>query len=99
MAQFQVVAVGKRTGTRFPILAPHDSWIAAEWHRALCEATYPDETYEIDGAYADGETIPWTQNVDGVADLGYPASEVADIQTWATETVARRRNATPERTP
>jgi hypothetical protein len=98
MAKFQVVAVGQRTGLRSPVLKPHDSWIGAEWHRALCAATYPEEVYEIDGAYGNGDAIPWTQNVDGVTDLGYPAEEVAEIRTWALENVARR-NATLERTP
>jgi hypothetical protein len=90
MAKFQVVAVGRRTGLRSPVLKPHDSWIGAEWHRALCEATYPDETYQIDADCG-------AQNVDGVTDLGYPAQEVAEIRTWAVGHVARR-NATLERT-
>ncbi len=91
MASFQVVAVGRRTGTRFPIRDPHGSWIAAEWHRAACAASFPEEVYSIDACYADGESIPWTRDVDGVRDLGYPQEEVDSIREWGLEHVARQR--------
>ncbi len=87
MATIQVVAVGQRTGQRFPILAPHENFKSALFHRTNCALTFTDETYEIDILLADGT---WRQNITG-EDLGYPASEIDSVIQGATDFVARRQ--------
>ncbi len=87
MAAIQVVAVGHRAGTRFPILSPHENFKSALFHRTNCALTFPDETYEIDILRNDGT---WCTNITG-EDLGYPASEIASVIQGATDFVARRQ--------
>ena len=76
MAQFQVVAVGQTTGTRFFVRDVWGSFLDAEWHRKRCLAAWPDEKYQIDMVLADGSV---RHNVDGVRDLGYSSAEIADV--------------------
>ncbi len=87
MATLQVVAVGQRTGTRFPILAPHANFKSALFHRTNCALTFTDETYEIDILLDDGT---WRTNITG-EDLGYPSAEIASVVQGATDFVARRQ--------
>lgn len=90
MAAFQVVAVGQRTGQRFPVRDVHGSFKEAEFHRALCAVTFPDEVYEVDMTSGRGGVL---ENVDGAEDLGYPPHEIESVRERARELAARRRFA------
>ncbi len=86
MATLQVVAVGQRTGQRFPILKPHTCFKDAEFHRTMCAATFPDEVYEVDILRANNT---WREGITG-DDLGYPSEEIDEVRQQAGRMVNLR---------